>query len=713
MGLARITTPLVALATRLAYSPRAYGRERLPARGPALLVFNCTTPHDWLVARAALGSVRFPPPGRIAEFLARGEVVGYFPEGAATRSGAMRPFPDEAGDLLAKLDPAVPVYPVWLDNLWGGLGSGPGGARYFKWPESFRRRVAVQVGEALASPRTAASARAALQLTSAECGVSESSRLLPPVRAFVRTASGWRHCFRRGTVDWASGSERGLSWGRLLVAGWALSRWLAPKLGPAARVGVWMPTATGSVLANVSLALLKRTAVNLNYTAGAEATLSAARQAGLDTIISSERFLKKMPLPPLGDGVRVVALEAAMTEISPWANLLRYAAVVLFPGWFLDRVVLRLGSIRLDDTATVLFSSGSTGEPKGVVLTQRNLAANIDGFRRGIGFTGRDRMLVTLPYFHSFGYTITLWGTLTVCMRMALALDPRQSQEVGDLCKRYECTLMLGTATFLRLYLRRAKPDDFRSLRMLVCGAEKLPVSLADEFERTFGVRPVEGYGCTELSPVVCVNLPQRAGESEQVTDRPGTVGQPIPNVCAAALDCATDEVLPPGEVGMLAVTGANVMSGYLGRPDLSERAMRGRWYLTGDMGCVEADGFIRITGRLARFAKIAGEMVPLERVEDELHDLLGAGGERLIAVAAVPDERRGERVVVLHLPAHAGALADALPRLRERGLPNLWVPDKRDCHCVPEFPSLATGKLDLRRLGELARALASAPAPR
>jgi acyl-[acyl-carrier-protein]-phospholipid O-acyltransferase/long-chain-fatty-acid--[acyl-carrier-protein] ligase len=372
--------------------------------------------------------------------------------------------------------------------------------------------------------------------------------------------------------------------------------------------------------------------------------------------------------------------------------------------------ILGLTRTKLDDVLTILFSSGSTGEPKGVMLSYRNISANADGFRRGVDLRPDDRMLATLPFFHTFGCTVCLWAPLAIGMEAVFFPDPRAAKEIGELCRKHKCTILLATATFLRFYLRRAEKGDFDSLRFLICGAEKLPVKLADEFREKFGVHPLEGYGCTELSPVVSTNIfDATVAGLRQKGNTPGTVGQPIPNVCAKAFDPETLEPLPPATEGVLGAKGPNVMLGYLGQPEKTRQVVRDGWYVTGDVGLVEEDGFIRITGRISRFAKIGGEMVPLERLDEEMHDVLGSPSERVLAVAAVPDEKRGERVVVLHLPAFADRLEEVFGQLRKRGLPNLWVPDRRDCYPVEVFPVLGSGKLDLRRVGELAKELAGA----
>ena len=735
-----LLTLLLRLLVRLGYRFHVYQPWQVPAAGPAIIVCNQVSCLDWLFlwvgSRRSLRFVIWSGcehprllklacwllPGRLfridpqandgssnrddldrlcAAFDA-GEVVVIFPEEALTRNGQMLPFGRGLERILARTSLQVPVIPAYLDNLWGSLWSWSGGRIFWKWPRSFRRRVALQFGRALLGNTPSADIRLAVQECAAEVAIAESERLLPVHRGFVRMASSLRNLFQPAFVDVASGTEKRLTWGQVLVAVWCLSSWLRPRLRAESIVGIWLPTGLGSALANLALSFLNKTTVNLNYTAGSDPVASAIRQTGMRYVLTAKRFETRVPLE-LPAGVERIYLEDALAAISGREKLLRFLTVVLLPGWLLERW-LGLTSTNLDDRLTIIFSSGSTGEPKGVMLSHRNIASNIDGFRRGVEIRPSDRILATLPYFHSFGYTVCLWAPAMIGMEAVFFPDPRQGKEVGELCRKYQCSILLGTATFLRLYLRRSSPDDFRSLRLLICGAEKLPVKLAQEFFDRFGVWPLEGYGCTELSPVVSTNLHDvTVGGLRQIANILGTVGQPLPGQVVRAFDPETREQLPAGTEGVLGVKGANVMLGYFQHPEKTAQVIHQGYYITGDMGLVEANGFIRITGRLSRFAKIAGEMIPLERLDEELHEILGQHEERALVVAAIPCERRGERLVVLYRETVTEQLAIAFEALRRRGLPNLWVPDLRDCYPIEEFPTLGSGKLDLRRVGELA----------
>jgi acyl-[acyl-carrier-protein]-phospholipid O-acyltransferase/long-chain-fatty-acid--[acyl-carrier-protein] ligase len=546
---------------------------------------------------------------------------------------------------------------------------------------------------------TAPKMRQVIAAISAELAKERSKSLRPMHRQFVRSAA--RHPFRPCLIDTTGNLPRTLNRAKVLAGAVCLSRWLRRTLEADKMVGVWLPQSAPAVVTNIALSLLHKTAVNLNYTAGTENVRSAVRQCGLRHVLTSKRFTHRVPLD-LGPDVQVIYLEDARAGITALQRVQAFVATVLLPGWLLDRL-LGLGAHKADDLATVIFSSGSTGEPKGVMLTQANLAANIEAFMDYVYFNHRDRVLGILPFFHSFGYTVTLWGALLAQARTVYHADPRAAKEIGELCRTHGCTLMAATATFLRMYLRRCQPDDFKTMRLLVCGAEKLPPALIDEFKAKFGVEPREGYGCTELSPVVSVNIPDVIVNGvRQIGTKIGTIGHPLPGVAAKIVDADTSAPVDFGREGLLLVTGPNVMCGYLGRDDLTGAKVRDGWYDTGDVGKMDPDGFIALTGRLQRIAKIAGEMVPLELLEDEMHKALGIT-DRVFAVTAVPDKKRGERIVVLYVNRAELNLSKVLKQLGERGIANLWIPDERDCFAVEDLPILGSGKLDLQRLKEMA----------
>jgi acyl-[acyl-carrier-protein]-phospholipid O-acyltransferase/long-chain-fatty-acid--[acyl-carrier-protein] ligase len=361
-----------------------------------------------------------------------------------------------------------------------------------------------------------------------------------------------------------------------------------------------------------------------------------------------------------------------------------------------------------EDLATVIFSSGSTGDPKGVMLTHHNIHSNVRQVTQIFMLKGKDKVLGILPFFHSFGFTATLWMPVAHGIGVVFHPNPLDAKSISALVSQYGVTFLVATPTFLQAYMRRCSPEHFGSLLYVLVGAEKLPERLALAFEDLFGIRPLEGYGCTECSPVVAVNGRDfRAPGFRQVGARRGTIGHPLPGVSVRIVDPETSEPLPAGKPGMLMVKGPNVMKGYLGRPDKTAEVLKDGWYITGDIANMEEDGFLTITDRLTRFSKIGGEMVPHIKVEDKLHELAGAT-EQSFAVAAVPDERKGERLVVLHtLPEEK--LAPVLEKLLACDLPALWKPRKDQFFRVEALPYLGTGKLDLRAVKTRASELAGA----
>jgi acyl-[acyl-carrier-protein]-phospholipid O-acyltransferase / long-chain-fatty-acid--[acyl-carrier-protein] ligase len=737
--------PFLWLAAHLLYRLSVHHRDRIPSTGGALIVSNHVSYIDWLVLWVACprpvtfvlwGSyyrnpvlrffllwarhnsiqvdVRTDRPHAVANAmqliaaeLDAGRVVLVFPEGDLSRSGHMLPFRRGIEMVLQRTQSNVPVIPTALSGLYGGFFSHGNGPILRKLPSAFRPSVGVWFGSRLGKGLSAADYRLAVQEAIADLAIRDSDHIPLLHRMFVRNAAKFRRIFRPCVIDNSTTPARTLTWGKTFVAALCVTRYLRSRVGDAANIGVWLPTGLGGALANLAVAFLHRASVNLNYTAGAAPVRSAIKQADVRTVVTAKRFVDRVPLE-VPEGVEVIYLEDVLESVTKWQRIGYFLTVLFLPGWVLERM-LGLHRHDIDDTLTIVFSSGSTGEPKGVILTHRNVGHNAESAIRTLGIESTDRLFGILPFFHSFGYTICLWAPLLAGCVAVYYPDPRAAKEVGDIARTHRVTIMLGTATFLRFYIRRCGPDDFHTVRILICGAEKLPVKLQDEFREKFGILPFEGYGCTELSPVVSTNLPDLAvaGVVQERNHR-GTVGMPIFGVCVRAF--TTDEArlpLPIGEEGVLCAKGPNVMKGYLHQPDKTADAVRDGWYNTGDVGHVEPDGFIRITGRVSRFAKIAGEMVPLERIDDEMQEILAAGGDRMLAVAAVPDEKRGERLIVLYLREIEPRLPELLSALPKRGIPNLWVPDRRDCHAVDAMPVLGSGKLDLKKLGDLAKELA------
>jgi len=359
-----------------------------------------------------------------------------------------------------------------------------------------------------------------------------------------------------------------------------------------------------------------------------------------------------------------------------------------------------------DSLATIIFSSGSTGVPKGVMLSHYNLIANIEAIAQLYWINAEDRVAGVLPFFHSFGFTVTIWFPLISGCGVVYHPNPTDARAIGELVSKYHATLLLSTPTFCSTYTRKCTKEEFASLRNVLVGAEKLRQPVADAFREKFGLELYEGYGCTEMSPVVAVNAPNfDDGRQQQTGNKPGTVGHPVPGVAAKVVDPATFEPLGGNQEGLLLVKGSNRMLGYLNQPERTAEVFREGWYITGDIAVIDDEGFIRITDRLSRFSKIGGEMVPHVKIEDAVTTLLG---DAPCAVTALPDEQRGERLVVLY--AADVPPAEVWTRLSETDLPRLWLPKRDSFYRVESLPTLGTGKRDLRAVKAMAERLSQEP---
>ncbi|NIO11347.1 MAG: AMP-binding protein, partial [Deltaproteobacteria bacterium] len=302
------------------------------------------------------------------------------------------------------------------------------------------------------------------------------------------------------------------------------------------------------------------------------------------------------------------------------------------------------------------------------MLSHHNILANVESMAQIFWVTKKDTIMGVLPFFHSFGFTVTLWMPLLTGFGVVYHANPTDAKAIGELVSKYKATILIATPTFYSMYVRRCSKEEFSSLRYAIVGAEKLREPVAAAFKEKFGIELLEGYGCTEMGPVVSVNIPNvKQGGQRQVGLKPGTVGHPIPGVSVKVVDPDTGEILPADGAGMLLLKGPGRMLGYLGLAKETDEAIRDGWYVTGDIAAVDQDGFIKITDRLSRFSKIGGEMVPHLKLEETVNEILG---EESSVVTAVPDEQKGERLVVFY--RHDGfSPEDVFNRLRQTDLPN------------------------------------------
>ncbi|HLY17540.1 MAG TPA: acyl-[ACP]--phospholipid O-acyltransferase [Bryobacteraceae bacterium] len=698
------------------------GQENVPFRGPALLVSNHMSHVDgFLIGACVQRFIRFmvwkpyyqmkalhwffrktnsiPVAGgrdaveaiRAARReLAAGHVVCIFAEGAISRTGNILPFKRGLEKILEGLD--VPVIPVHLDRLWGSIFSFERGRFFWKWPKRIPYPVTVSFGNPMPASSTAHDARQAIQELGADATAHRKTGGDTLPRRLIRSARrNWSH------FAMADSSGRELTYGRMLAGGLLVAQWARARRDEE-MIGVLLPPGVAGALINVGITLASRVPVNLNFTAGNEAMAAARQRCSIRTVVTSRLFLAKARLEARDD---MVFVEDILGRAGSVARLRALLAARLAPA------ALLAGAARPESLATVIFSSGSTGVPKGVMLSHYNLLSNIDAMAQLFWIGEHDRIVGVLPFFHSFGYTVTIWFPLIAGCGVVYHPNPTDARAVGELTARYHATFLLSTPTFCAAYTRKCAAEEFATLRFVLVGAEKLREPVAAAFREKFAIELHEGYGCTEMSPVAAVNAPDYvAGKDTQTGNKAGTVGHPLPGVAAQVVDPVTFAALGPNQPGLLLVKGSNRMLGYLGEPERTTEALHEGWYVTGDIASIDDEGFIRITDRLSRFSKIAGEMVPHLRIEDAIADVLGGAS---CAVTAVADDRRGERLAALYV--HESDPAELWRKLSETDLPRLWIPKRENLYRVEALPQLGTGKLDLRALKARAEALAAVSA--
>ena len=647
----------------------------LPVIGEALHAWGVIPVDPKMGARALVAAVG----AAIADAKAGG-VVGIFPEGKLTRSGMLDSF--KPGIERIATGAQVPIVPCALSGLWRTPWSY---AEHRRWWPLVRIPVQVRLGPALPAETPASELRQAVNNLTCDLALQRAAAERRTLGSIALSRCCWK------------GHEAAV-----IDAGGVLPRWqlaalataLRPRLGLAVDercVGVLLPPGRGGAIVNLCLALAGRTAVNLNHTAGPAQLKRMCEMAGIRTIISATPYLKRIGDPGLD--CRMVLIEVVLKAIPKPVIIWHLLLSLALPTTWRDQA-------RPHDVAALVFSSGSTGDPKGIQLTHAQILANVDSVRLALDVGPGDVVLTPLPLFHSFGLVPGMWLGLQSGLAIAAHPDPMDAKGLGDLAEKSGATFAITTATFVRGWMRRIPAEQLKHLRFAAAGAEKCPKELRDAFRAKYGADLLEGYGCTELAPMVSVNLQtvSRMGETE-IRTRDGCVGRAMPGIHVVATDMESRAPLPTGREGMLVVYSAARMLGYLGREDLTAKAFAQGGYDTGDVGVVDADGYIRITGRLARFAKIGGEMVPLDSVEAAVQ---GPWADRCeIAVAAASDPDRGERLIVLVCGENPPSNDEVISGAAQ--LAALWRPKARDVHRIEAIPRLGTGKRDLAAIKRMA----------
>lgn len=694
---------------RLLYGFRAYNESVVKCPGPVLLLPNHVSWWDWVLVGVCLDDdwrfvtssttaelswfhkvvmvnrrtfpVNVTSPYAVkhmAEYLQKGGRLVLFPEGRISTTGSLMKLFDGTGFLIFKTRPKViTAYLRGAEQL--PLSRNPGQKRWFP-------RLSVHFSDALEPPRyedlstTQARGRITEWLRDRmvrqqfETEMEHGPGTVP--EAIVEAARE-----QPGKVMLQDATFQKLTYRRVLLgAGLLAERWGGLGEGAQSRVGVLLPNVNAFPVTLLSLWAAGKVPAVLNYSSGVPVMLACARVAGLTQIVTSRAFVERVKLrtePFVEAGIQMVFLEDVRGQIGGVRKSAALVAQSVVPH-------LRLTAFGTDDPAVVLFTSGSEGDPKAVELSHRNLLANVRQMVAVIDLMETDRFFNALPLFHSFGLTVGLLLPLIRKVRTFLYVSPLHYRLVPAAVYDLNCTIFFGTNTFLNGYARKAHPYDFRSVRYLFAGAEKLQESTANVWMRKFGVRILEGYGATECSPCIAANLPMRLRE--------GSVGQFLPGI-----EHRLEPVAGVAEGGRLFVRGPNVMRGYLNSEPNARFRELGGWYDTGDIVRVDEDGYIFILGRLKRFAKVSGEMVSLAAVEEALAGAFPQYGLRFAAaVIAQPDEAKGEKLILVTNEAKLG-MDEVREAIHARGLGNLAVP--REIRVVREIPKLGSGKINHREL--------------
>jgi len=712
----------VGLLARLLYRVKVIGVSNVPASGGAVMIANHLSYVDAVVLQLAcprpLRFVAYGGPGtyRLLDWifekagaivftsesspqwlrstvkaLKQGELVCVFPEGGISRTGQLMAI-RKGFELMARTA-GVPVVPAAIDGLWGSVYSFAGNKYLWKSPRLMPTPVCVVFGEPIPPEKadTAAARKALMELGT----VAFHER--PLLRRHVGREVVRALARRPGSVALVdrTAERKVLTAAQLIAAAAVLARRLRATV-PEKRVGIVLPPGAGATIANLAAVCAGKVPVNFNFTVGRASAESSITLSGARTVLSADAMrtrLTDFPWPERSLDLRS-EIQAAGGKLAmlPWL-----AAAWLLPNqWVADLMGLPRTGDRQE--AALLFTSGSMGNPKGVVLTHRNLLANFAQISSMSILPNTVTMLGCLPIFHSFGFTITMWYPMIRGCGLVTTPSPLDTRAMVDSIREEGVTVLVGAPTFLRPLLKRAKPSDLRSLDIVVSGAEKLPEDLRRGFLEAFHLEILQGYGLTETSPVSSVNQPHppvtTLTADEQIGKKVGTVGRMLPGMAARAVHPDTGEELASGETGVLWLKGANVFSQYLDDGSATEDALRDGWFVTRDLGCIDEDGFVTVEGRLARFSKMGGEMVPHGTIEQKIAEVFGIdpGDTQPFVVVGVPDETKGEKLVIITTLDFS--VAEIKDRLAAAGFPNLWIP--RIVRRVDAIPFLGTGKLDV-----------------
>ena len=719
------------------YQIRVLGVQNIPNDGPILLVGNHHSFIDWAMVQMAsprpltiatskdhfekwylrallkrMGVIRYDSRHqesameRIHQALLEGRAVVFFPSGEVSKSPHVEPFTLDYSKVVEGTD--AQVLPFYIQGLWGSNYSYSDSDMY---GASSERVVTVAFGEPVPANTPPNEVRAIVRKISIDAWSYAVSFVHPIADSWIRTYK--RHIKNGPAIYNPDGGH--FSGYKLMGAVVAFSRHLKKILGSDENnVGIMLPPSPAGVIVNLALWLLGKTNVNLNYTSSVDNVKFCAERADVKSVITSRQFIEKLKgrgndySKIASDKLRLFYAEDFMKEI-PKAKIAFFLVFCMIAPSWLIRFCFRK-RVSLDSIAAIMFSSGSEGTPKGVMLSHRNLMGNIQQLACIFNVTRADVMLSELPLFHSFGLTVTTLLNLTEGCPIVTVADPTDVKTMARVCAEFRVSAFVATPTFLRAFTisRYVHPMALKYVRLIIAGAEALRPELATAFRLKFGKEIYEGYGCTETAPVASINTENNLHSdymTMQVNNKPGTVGMPLPGSQFLIVDPETNEPLPTGEAGMILIGGCQVMVGYLKDEERTKSVITmiggKRYYRTGDKGYLDEDGFLTIVDRYSRFAKLGGEMISLGAVEKRIQDTPVLEGCDYV-VTAIPDSAKGEKIVLLYQGDKDPK--DVLSELRASGFPPIMLPAA--AFAVDKVPKLGTGKADFTSAKKLAKEL-------
>ncbi len=723
---------LLRVLVAIGYDLNVTGLEHIPPRGGALLLGNHVSWIDWLVLQAAIPrGVRFVMYKQLYDLwylrpllrffhvialdekntksairqmrtsLDEGHLVLMFPEGHISYNGQLGRF--KRGFEVVMKNRGEPIIPFYIHGLWESTFSRA--QKHYKTLQKGRKQITVGFAPNLAAQTDAAAVKSAVTRLSYTTWNESMRQAKPMHRQWLAQAK--KSPFHTSVHDF---SGKALSNFSMLTSVLYLSAFLRPRLKGQKHIAILLPASAGSCLANLTLFVLNKTSVNLNYTLDSALLQEQIKQADCTTVITARAFIQKLEQRGLNHSdvaPNMYYLEDIFASFAKTQKLWYGLQSLLLPAWVLKR--LHFAKTALSDTAVILFSSGSEKQPKAIMLSHANISANGSQIAQLLNFARNDVVLNSLPPFHSFGLVVSQLMPLAKGITQATVPDPTDALAVGQSVAKNSATILFGTSSFYRIYTKSPKIDPlmFVSLRIAIAGAMKLDAAVAEGFYKKFGLTLYEGYGATETSPVVSVNLPDVL-EPQSLQPlrfyKPGSVGHPIPGTAVTIVDPKTMRPRAQGKEGMVLIGGCQVMQGYYKQPEKTAEVLLRKdamtYYISGDMGYLDEEGFLYITGRYSRFVKIGGEMVSLQAIEAAAARI---GDENTqVCACGVGDGAKGEQVALLF---SSGYDTQTFKDLLIRALSTALMRPKYFFK-IDQIPLLSSGKIDYAAADRLAKEL-------